>query len=252
MDAWLDAHAVQFVDNKNEEPPANFSWFGTPADGIVKDQAICGSCWAFAATEAMQGAWYVATNESLSFSEQQLVDCAWDFFNNACEGGFVSTAVLYAVYNNGLASEMAYPYKGYDDYCNHDVENIAKFSNVGIAGRFEPGTVKKALAEYGPLGVSMDAGHLDFRFYKSGVFYQPECKSNRTNHAVTLIGYDKDENGKNYWFLKNSWGKIWGDKGYFKMDADEFDCGVTYRPVFAVPDEEAVKKRREELHSHNA
>jgi hypothetical protein len=41
-------------------------------------QAQCGSCWAFAATGTLEGAWFVQTGAGRSFSEQQLVDCAWD------------------------------------------------------------------------------------------------------------------------------------------------------------------------------
>ena len=40
------------------------------------------------------------------------------------------------------------------------------------------------------------------------------------NHAVVVIGWGETIfNGKilKYWIIKNSWGKYWGDKGYFKL-----------------------------------
>ena len=59
-------------------------WRGTGADPGIKDQGMCGSCWSFGATGTMEGVWYVSTGERRSFSEQQLIDCAWDWGPHAC------------------------------------------------------------------------------------------------------------------------------------------------------------------------
>jgi hypothetical protein len=42
---------------------------------------------AFAAVGTMEGAWYTATGEPRSFSEQQLIDCAWPHGPHGCDGG---------------------------------------------------------------------------------------------------------------------------------------------------------------------
>ena len=36
------------------------------------------------------------------------------------------------------------------------------------------------------------------------------------NHAVLMIGFGV-ENGIPYWLIQNSWGRTWGDLGYFKI-----------------------------------
>lgn len=63
------------------------------AEGIVspvKDQGVCGSCWTFSTTGALEAAWTQKTGASVSLSEQQLVDCAGEFNNYGCMGGLPS------------------------------------------------------------------------------------------------------------------------------------------------------------------
>lgn len=92
--------------------PRSVDWRRRGAVGVVKDQATCGSCWAFAATGTMEGAWNAATGEAVSLSEQQLVDCSWDYGNNGCGGGNMEPAIQYVADVGGAWSEEAYQYLG--------------------------------------------------------------------------------------------------------------------------------------------
>ena len=67
--------------------------------------------------------------------------------------------------------------------------------------------------------------------YKKGVVTEDYMKcsyaTGEVNHGVTLVGYGKVENGdqvrgwcKEYWVVRNSWGKDWGEEGFFRMCAD--------------------------------
>lgn len=49
-----------------------------------------------------------------------------------------------------------------------------------------------------------------------------------TDHAVLVVGYNQ-ENGINYWLVKNSWSTMWGDEGYVKIKEDA--CGILEKPV---------------------
>lgn len=55
-------------------------------------------------------------------SEQQLVDCSWDFGeNSACDGGMYDSALDYIVTKaGGAVTEASYEYLGADGFCKAD------------------------------------------------------------------------------------------------------------------------------------
>ena len=91
--------------------PSEVNWVTAGAVTGVKDQGSCGSCWSFSTTGSMEGAHFVATGELQSFSEQQLVDCAYgrQYGSYGCNGGSMDGAMIYyETYNAEL--ESTYPY----------------------------------------------------------------------------------------------------------------------------------------------
>lgn len=67
--------------------PASVDWRQTEnVVQPVQNQGNCGSCWAFSAIGAMEGAHGLATKQSVKLSEQQCVDCVE--MDKGCNGGW--------------------------------------------------------------------------------------------------------------------------------------------------------------------
>ena len=68
-----DETKVQILQEANLT--ASVDWRTKGAVNEVQDQGMCGSCWAFSATAAMEGAHFIKSGKLLKLSEQQFVDC---------------------------------------------------------------------------------------------------------------------------------------------------------------------------------
>jgi KDEL-tailed cysteine endopeptidase len=213
--------------------PDSVDWVAAGAVTDVKNQASCGSCWAFSTTGAIEGAYYVATKKLVSLSEEDLVQC--DTTDNGCHGGIMESAFEFVKKNGGICSEKSYPYS----------------SGTGLAGKCHPGcqpvvtltgyvdvptknevALKAAVAKQ-PVSIAIEADKQAFQFYKGGVLSDPTCGT-KLDHGVLIVGYGTDM-GKDYWKVKNSWGPTWGEHGYIRLargTTGAGECGLAVQPTY--------------------
>ena len=230
-DALAMANFDPTIVKVSNAAPDAYDWRDYGRVSPVKDQASCGSCWAFSTIANLEGLYYATKGVMKTFSEQMLVDC--DTSDSGCNGGLMQYAFTW-LKKNGIMLDSDYPYTGTKGTCKSDK---TKYVDMSVTGYKKLGSswstwsavdedeVKEFLYETGPLAIALNADPL--QTYSSGILdvTSTKCPTSGINHAVTLVGYGT-ENNVAYWIVKNSWGTSWGEKGYFRIRRGNGTCGI--------------------------
>lgn len=247
-----------FIDDLPEE----FDWRTEPRGAKcpslkeVRDQANCGSCWAFGSTEAMTDRICIASEgkDTTHLSAQDVASCD-KLGDMGCNGGVPSTVYTY-YRSNGVVTggnygdkSMCYSYQ-LAPCAHHSVSE--KYANCtdevktpkcakectddqtltwaddkrkgagGYAVCQQGGDVKcpeamrQEIYQNGPI-TGMFFVHQSFVTYKSGVYQSGGLTDPMLGgHAIKIMGWG-NEDGTPYWLVANSWNEDWGDEGFFKI-----------------------------------
>ena len=55
----------------------------------------------------------------------------------------------------------------------------------------------------------------DLVAYTGGIFTDL-TNASQVNHDISVVGYG-EEAGQKFWVVRNSWGALWGEHGYIRM-----------------------------------
>ncbi len=179
----------------------------------VRDQAHCGSCYAFATVGAYESRLEISTNDpdlNPDFSEQEIVSCSGC---GGCVGSYMYCPMNW-IRNTGVVEESCFPYAGTAVPCTTCTDPVRyKPEDWILLWNADENSIKTALMR-GPI-VGTFVVYTDFFSYDGGV-YEYTSGEVEGGHAVVLVGWGEDDRGT-YWIAKNSWGPDFGEDGYFRI-----------------------------------
>ena len=195
-------------------------------------------------------------------SQQNLLDCGFNSFGLAgCDGG-KSFHYMQWLLGRGLKQARDWPYmdgsrrwevaentslsQGYStrpgtSRCAFQEKPSVMLKNmVASWDEHTERDIENILLDGHAVVTTMEVNQ-DFQFYVEGVFMSDQCQNwylghyrdyqwselRALRHAVLIVGFGTDnETGLQFWKVKNSWGPLWGESGFFRIVKGYGHCGI--------------------------
>ena len=225
----------------------------------VKNQQNSGNCWAFAELAALESCILKSSGESLDLSEENMKnliamfsDYGWNVYTN--EGGIYEMGLGYLTSWLGPVLEENDEFDDFSVLSPH-LNSIMHVQDVVFLKRnnaLDNDGIKEAILKYGGVATGIFYDSENLKHSTAGYYYGGKEVG---NHAVTIVGWNDTYSSDNFlkkpagdgaWIVKNSWGKSWGDKGYFYVsyyDTKLAEIGKDfYSYTFILDDKEEYNK----------
>lgn len=233
------ASPTSFQDEKKKKlnMPLEFDWrlHGTVTG--VEEQGDCGGCYCFAGIHNLEHHYKKKTGVLKKLSVQECIDCTNSKIKYAsgCDGGLMED--LYTLAKQWPIEENKYDrFKMRNSFCpRRKPPHGIKVKQYKVMSDDLNSPIEDELAhnllKYGPIPVGIDSKTYNFELYRHGIIKASHC-GKEIDHAVTVTGFGI-EGSTRYWVIKNSWGKSWGESGYFRLERGKNACGINSYSSFA-------------------
>jgi len=230
----------------------------------------CGSCWAHAALSSLADRIKIARNcagDDINLSIQYILNCAGGM-GGSCHGGF-HTGVYQFAKENPVPFDTCQPYLACSDestegFCEHvdttcspintcrtcstfaedggDCQALDYYPNATVAeyGQIHhPDDVERVrmikaeIHSRGPVSATINANPL--RDFTGGRVFNDAEADRQTDHVVSIVGWGADEDGLEFWHVRNSWGAYWAEGGFFRIATGSNMLGLEAGVAWATP-----------------
>lgn len=200
---------------------------------FVKDQGALGTCWAVAASSALET--YFLPEEQFVFSADH-ISLQNSFSGSQKDGGGYGMLMAYLTAWQGPVLEKDDPYG--DGVSRDDLAPVKHVQEIQSLKGKDYTAIKKAVYEYGAVqsSIYMDlenafSSSVYYNQLESSYYYNGEEKS---DHDVLIIGWDDNyfadrfnakarRNGA--FICQNSWGNEFGEDGVFYISYEDVNIG---------------------------
>ena len=212
----------------------------------VKNQLTSGTCWAFAAYGTLES--YLLPGETWDLSENNLknllsINYPEGYDRGSEDGGNDFKSTAYLARWSGPISEEDDPFNP-SSYLSPTDKSVRKhIQNVYFipdrTGSTDNTNIQNAILTYGGVTTLMrwegSTGNSSSYWNNSSNSYY-YMGSDDINHEVTIVGWDDSFDkskfstvppGNGAFIVKNSWGSVWGDNGFFYISYYDTNVGKT-------------------------
>ncbi|XP_041068037.1 tubulointerstitial nephritis antigen-like [Carcharodon carcharias] len=225
------------------------------------DQGNCAASWAFSTAAVASDRISIQSMGHMTavLSPQNLISCNTRD-QQGCHGGRLDGAWWY-LRRRGVVSDACYPFSNSESQqlsnpCMMSTRSAGRGKRQATMPCPNPYThtnhiyqstppyrlsnndkeIMKELLENGPVQALMEV-HEDFFVYRSGVYRHTPVMAERPDkfrghgtHSVRITGWGEEQGYdgqiRRYWIAANSWGRGWGENGYFKIARGENECDI--------------------------